>query len=65
MSDNSRPYELAPQGHEWRRDEDGEVDIFAYTEGQYCNGPECVKCGYGFCHHCQELPVVSCEASRG
>jgi hypothetical protein len=41
-----------PRGHVWQTGDDGELDIFAYGEGEYCNGPLCVKCGYGFCHHC-------------
>jgi hypothetical protein len=27
------------------------VDIFAFTEGPICNGPECVACGMAKCHH--------------
>ena len=38
--------------HSWRKDECGDIDIFGYTDGEYCNGPVCEICGYGFCHHC-------------
>lgn len=47
------------RGHEWAVDEDGEIDIFAFEIGMH-NGPQCVKCGYGFCHHCHELPEEDC-----
>jgi hypothetical protein len=58
-----RAYELDPKGHEWaKNDYDGEVDIFAYNPSEYCNGPLCVKCGYGFCHHCESVPDCKCTA---
>jgi hypothetical protein len=38
--------------HEWKGDADGSRDIFAYEEGDYHNGPCCVRCHFGFCHHC-------------
>lgn len=37
--------------HDWRREEDGTVDRFAY-EVSYCNGPVCERCGWSFCTHC-------------
>lgn len=43
--------------HEWAQ-EDGRNDIFAFTNGEYCNGPKCFRCGYGFCHHCNETPPI-------
>jgi hypothetical protein len=44
---------LEKAGHVLKLDEDSDsVDIFAYEYG-YCNGPECVKCGDSWCHHCQ------------
>ena len=60
-----RPYESkrGARGHVWKRDEDGTIDIFAYNPSEYCNGPQCVKCGYGFCHHCHVGPQVSCTAN--
>lgn len=39
------------RGHVWQRDGD-RIDLFAYEENEYCNGPRCIRCGYGFCHHC-------------
>lgn len=48
------------RGHEWRKDEDGHVDVFAYEVG-FHNGPVCVKCGYYFCHHCQTQPTKDCK----
>jgi len=38
--------------HDWRR-EDGEIDIFAFNPHDPHNGPSCVRCGEGFCHHCE------------
>ena len=37
--------------HKWRFDKDGKIDEFAVDVG-YHNGPECVRCGESFCHHC-------------
>ena len=37
--------------HKWERDEDDEVDIFAFAAG-FHNGPRCARCGTEFCHHC-------------
>jgi hypothetical protein len=38
--------------HDWRKDEYGEIDTFALDNG-YHNGPECLRCGETFCHHCR------------
>lgn len=58
-----RQYEIDTRGHQWQIDSfDGELDIFAYEAGDFHNGPRCVKCGYGFCHHCQEMPDEDCDA---
>lgn len=54
------PYETETKGHEWKKDSRGIVDIFAFHPAIYHNGPLCVKCGYGFCHHCQQLPSKEC-----
>ena len=37
--------------HDWRRNEDGKIDEFAY-DGGYHNGPMCKRCYYSFCMHC-------------
>jgi len=58
-----RSYQKKPSGHVWETDEDGELEIFAYKRGEIHNGPKCVNCGYGFCHHCQELPGRECSGS--
>ena len=58
---NDREYCKNPRGHEWERDETGDVEIFAYSSGNYHNGPRCVKCGYGFCHHCHDEPQQECS----
>ena len=60
---DKRPYELKRRGHVWKKDEDGYVEIFAYAEGHH-NGPQCVKCGYGFCHHCREVPAHDCAKAK-
>jgi hypothetical protein len=60
-----RPYELNPMGHVWRRnDYNEEVDVFGYEEGEYHNGPVCVRCGYGFCHHCGDRPCTPCPGEK-
>lgn len=59
----SYPYENAgARGHVWQV-EGGEVDIFAYNPADPHNGPRCVNCGYGFCHHCYEGPLEDCPAA--
>lgn len=57
-------YITETRGHVWKTDEGGEVDIFAYEgDGQYCNGPRCVNCGEGFCHHCENYETpFDCSA---
>lgn len=37
--------------HDWERDKNGDIDYFAY-EGDYHNGPACMRCNYAFCIHC-------------
>jgi hypothetical protein len=37
--------------HKWQRLPNGEINKWAIS-GEYCNGPECVECGYTFCEHC-------------
>lgn len=62
MQDDVKPYVKEPMGHVWRKY--GEyVDIFGYDIG-FHNGPVCEVCGYGFCHHCRDLPSVVCEGQR-
>jgi hypothetical protein len=52
-------YETESRGHIWRRNSQGEVDIFAFESGMH-NGPLCDICGYAFCHHCHEVPEMDC-----
>lgn len=59
-----RDYVKNTRGHVWATDEDGVLDIFAYEGGDYHNGPKCVKCGYGFCHHCKEGPAKDCSSQE-
>ena len=60
-------FELEPnkRGHVWETYVDSkEVDLFSYMRGEYHNGPRCIVCGYGFCHHCKgDIPGVSCPAT--
>ncbi len=38
--------------HSWKLvDGSDEIDIFAY-DGDSHNGPRCIKCNFGGCHHC-------------
>lgn len=37
--------------HDWYTDEDGSIDVWRVDSGIH-NGPECKRCGYSFCHHC-------------
>lgn len=37
--------------HTWQRDEDGEIDTWAYESG-FCNGVICEVCGKVVCVHC-------------
>ena len=53
-------YALNHHGHTWKRDENGKIDIFAYDHN-FHNGPRCIVCGYGFCHHCQDEPTEECD----
>jgi hypothetical protein len=42
--------------HQWKREADGEVDVFAHDvefEGGGHNGPRCTVCDLFFCQHCQ------------
>lgn len=38
--------------HDWKRDEENEIDMFAFSDG-FCNGPVCKRCNYSFCEHCE------------
>ena len=61
---DKRPYEVRPKGHVWKtNDYDRGIDIFGYDCGDH-NGPVCVNCGYGFCHHCRELPESWCPKAK-
>lgn len=37
--------------HSWVRDDNGEIDYFAYCF-DFHNGPRCKRCNYEFCEHC-------------
>lgn len=41
------------------------IDIFAYEAGEYHNGPLCIRCGKGSCHHCHpEIYTEECTATE-
>jgi len=56
------------RGHVWKREDDypAEVDIFGHESPDgFHNGPVCVVCGYGFCHHCNRNgPTVDCPGAE-
>ena len=44
--------QLVPGGHGFAKNDYNDlIDIFGYESG-YHNGPVCVFCHMGFCHHC-------------
>lgn len=45
-------HEERHEQHSYIKDENGEIDEFAFEMG-YCNGPICEICGYSFCKHCE------------
>lgn len=47
------------RGHVWQKDSYGEPDFMAFYEGCH-NGYRCVRCGYIFCHHCEDGPQEDC-----
>jgi hypothetical protein len=53
------------KGHDLKRDEDGDVDIFVVDVG-YHNGPGCIACGWDACMHCDGIDKIpECtEAAR-
>jgi hypothetical protein len=54
-------------GHDFERDEDGDIDLWAHTHGNgWHNGPRCTRCGAEFCHHCHpERMTEQCPAPAG
>lgn len=52
------------RGHVWKTGDDGDVDIMAYARDPH-NGPECMNCGYCFCHHCEDGPTEDCSTADG
>lgn len=37
--------------HDWILEPNGDIDVWR-LEYEYCNGPECRRCGEAFCEHC-------------
>lgn len=69
MDKGAETFEQAAErmGHVLRRDEDGDIDTFAYSIG-YCNGPTCINCHDAWCHHCKGpehiQPCIGKEATE-
>lgn len=40
------------RGHKPVTWESGNIDVFAFAEGEFHNGPACANCGWGECWHC-------------
>ena len=38
--------------HLWQLDSEGEIDLWAWEAG-FHNGPQCIRCGKGFCVNCE------------
>jgi hypothetical protein len=59
-------FEINPRGHIWKKNDwNNEINIFGYERGEYCNGPVCIVCGYGFCHHCEDdTPQQDCVEQK-
>ena len=46
--------------HDWIKDENGEIDYFAFCIDGH-NGPKCAVCDFIFCYHCDnKLDVDTC-----
>ena len=56
-------WEINTHGHIWQKDDDGSINIFAFESGNH-NGPVCIKCGYSFCHHCQDKVDQECQLDK-
>ena len=56
-------YETETKGHVWKTCGPN-IDIFGYEAGEIHNGPVCINCGYGFCHHCEDVPEIECPNKK-
>jgi hypothetical protein len=64
---DTKPYAAngRDRGHVWKTYEGtDDVDIFGFNPYDPHNGPICVRCGYGYCHHCQRGPDEDCPGER-
>jgi len=54
-------------GHVWETKEDGTINMWSLNNEPH-NGPRCVNCQKGFCHHCHDLTdpngVPPCKLSN-
>lgn len=56
---------LEANGHSPVLNEDGELDIFAYSD-DYHNGPRCSSCCQVWCKHCTPPVAISyCDGGTG
>lgn len=67
-SSDAKPYAANgnDRGHVWKKygDDAATVDIFAFSPADPHNGPACVVCGYGYCHHCEMGPDEDCPGPK-
>jgi hypothetical protein len=57
----------AERGHVLKKDSWGDPDVFAHSGSRYCNGPECEKCHWHSCMHCNwkgdKIPMCTAVTS--
>ncbi len=48
---------MTKKGHTPQLDEDGEIDLFAYSPDGH-NGPRCTTCKWSCCRHCESVENI-------
>lgn len=74
--DKEKDYIKDSKGHVWKLKRDSiwwdseeldgngdEVDTFAWSQ-EFCNGIECINCGYSMCIHCNAVPSYECNYGK-
>lgn len=65
--DPNRDYVTDPRGHVWvtlPEEDGGGINFFA-QDAEFHNGPQCAKCGFTFCEHCDPRPIPPCDVPEG